>query len=70
MGSSKLKWRKLEVTFSSENLLVLGSIFQICHSSFLIWRKLMLCAFLSPRHGDTSGCGWRRRPPDVEGSCE
>jgi hypothetical protein len=25
---------------------------------------------LSPRHGASSGCGWRRRPPDTEGSCE
>jgi hypothetical protein len=25
---------------------------------------------LSPRHGASSGSGWRRRAPDVEGSCE
>jgi hypothetical protein len=25
---------------------------------------------LVPRHGASSGCGWRRRPPDMEGSCE
>jgi hypothetical protein len=25
---------------------------------------------LSPRHGASSGWGWRRRPPGVEGSCE
>jgi hypothetical protein len=25
---------------------------------------------LSPRHGASSGCGWRRRPPVMEGSCE
>jgi hypothetical protein len=28
------------------------------------------CGPLSPRHGASSGCGRRRRPPDVEGSCE
>jgi hypothetical protein len=25
---------------------------------------------LSQRHGASSGCGWRRRPPVIEGSCE
>jgi hypothetical protein len=25
-----------------------------------------LCGSLSPRHGASSGCGWRRRPPDIE----
>jgi hypothetical protein len=25
---------------------------------------------LSPRHGASSGCGWRRRPPVMEESCE
>jgi hypothetical protein len=25
---------------------------------------------LSPRHGTSSGCGRKRRPPDMEGSCE
>jgi hypothetical protein len=25
---------------------------------------------LSPRHGVFSGCGWRRRPPDMDSSCE
>jgi hypothetical protein len=25
---------------------------------------------LSPRHGASSGCGWRERPPEMEGSCE
>jgi len=24
----------------------------------------------SPLHGTSSGCGWRRRPPDTEGSCK
>jgi hypothetical protein len=30
----------------------------------------MLGGSLSPRHGASSGCGWRRRPPVFEGSCE
>jgi hypothetical protein len=30
----------------------------------------MLSGSLSPRHGASSGSGWRRRPPDMEGSCE
>jgi hypothetical protein len=25
---------------------------------------------LSPRHDASSGCGWRRRSPVLEGSCE
>jgi hypothetical protein len=25
---------------------------------------------MSPRHGASSGCGWRRRPPGMGGSCE
>jgi hypothetical protein len=25
---------------------------------------------LLPRHGASPGCGWRRQPPDMEGSCE
>jgi hypothetical protein len=25
---------------------------------------------MSPRHGTASGCGWTRRLPDMEGSCE
>jgi hypothetical protein len=29
-----------------------------------------LLGFLSPRHRTSSGCGGRRRPPDVEGICE
>jgi hypothetical protein len=24
----------------------------------------------SPQHGASSGCGWRRHPPGMEGSCE
>jgi hypothetical protein len=30
----------------------------------------MLCSYLSPRHGASSSFRWRRRPPDMEGSCE
>jgi hypothetical protein len=30
----------------------------------------MLCGFLSPRHGASSGFEWRRCSPDMEGSCE
>jgi len=26
----------------------------------------MLCGSLSPRHGASSGCGWRRRSPNRE----
>jgi len=25
---------------------------------------------MSPRHGASSGCGWRTRTPDMEGSWE
>jgi hypothetical protein len=30
----------------------------------------MLSGSLSPWQGTSSGCGWRRQPPDMEGSCE
>jgi len=30
----------------------------------------MLSGSLSPRHAPSSGCGWRRQPPDMEGSCQ
>jgi hypothetical protein len=29
-----------------------------------------LCGSLLPRHGAFSVCGWRRRPPETESSCE
>jgi len=32
--------------------------------------NLALCRPLSQRHGASPGGGWRRRPPDMEGSCE
>jgi hypothetical protein len=25
---------------------------------------------LSPRHAASLSCGWRKRPPDMDGSCE
>jgi hypothetical protein len=30
--------------------------------------RLLFCTQLTsvPRHGASSGCGWRRRPPDIE----
>jgi len=35
---------------------------------------LQLCEnvsrFLVSSHSPSSGCGWRRRPPDMEDSCE
>jgi len=30
----------------------------------------MLCRSLSPQHGASFGCGWRRQSPDMEGSIE
>jgi len=30
----------------------------------------MLCGSLSPWHGTFLGCGWRKWPPDMEGSCK
>jgi hypothetical protein len=36
---------------------------------FLFNCQSMLCGPLSPRYRGSSGCGCRRRPPDVEGSC-
>jgi len=32
--------------------------------------ELMLNGSLSLRHGVSLDCRWRRRPPDMEGSCE
>jgi len=40
-----------------------------CHW-FLSWAgNTMLCGSLSPQHGTSLGCGWRRWPPDIEGGC-
>jgi hypothetical protein len=36
---------------------------------FVIVMKPCYVGPLSPRHGASSGCGWRRRPPDMESSC-
>jgi hypothetical protein len=43
----------------------------IIHSSPLFRPFLysMLCGSPS-HHGASSGCGWRRRPPNMDGSCE
>jgi predicted SAM-dependent methyltransferase len=42
--------------------------------SFLWLRKyisiIIIIGPLSPRHGASLGCGYRRRPPDMDGSCE
>jgi len=41
-----------------------------------LWNSMCKClqtmfrGSLSPRHGTSSFCCWRRRPPDVQGSCE
>jgi hypothetical protein len=32
--------------------------------------KLLKVGPLSSRHGASSGCGWRRRPPDMEDTYE
>jgi hypothetical protein len=39
------------------------------HIMNLKWLKCMLvilCGFMSPPHGAFSGCGWRKRHPDME----
>jgi hypothetical protein len=36
----------------------------------IIFFVMLLVGPLSPRHGASSGCGWRRLPPVLEGSCE
>jgi len=41
---------------------ILRFIFKFCH------HQSMLRASLLPRHGASSGSGWR--PPDLEGSCD
>jgi hypothetical protein len=40
--------------------------------SLQLYLRLESCSrrSLSPHHGASSGCGWRRRPPAMEGSYE
>jgi hypothetical protein len=34
-------------------------------------RFIIYFPFANPsRYGASSGCGWRRRPPNMEGNCE
>jgi hypothetical protein len=40
------------------------------HLSLALKLKPCYVGPLSPRHGASSGCGWRRRPPVLERSCE
>jgi hypothetical protein len=35
-----------------------------------VFRRSDCATSLSRRHGTSSGCGWRRRPPNTEGRCE
>jgi len=37
---------------------------------FVLLTHSTVSGSLSPPHGASSGCGWRKRPPDTEGSCE
>jgi len=37
---------------------------------YFVLAKAMVCGTPSPRYGASSGCGWRRRPPDMDGSCK
>jgi len=42
----------------------------LCDFAYLISLDQCQYGFLSPQHGTSSGCGWRRRHPDMEGRCE
>jgi len=37
------------------------------HTIFVGLVLLYLKHYEAPRHGASSGCGWRKRPPDVDG---
>jgi hypothetical protein len=47
---------------------LLGMMLQIKQTSFFL--AFFLPSILLPRHGASSCCGWRRRPPDMESSCK
>ena len=48
----------------------LNSKFRIVDMFVIFGLQQYFVLGLSPRHGASSGCGWRRRPPDTEGSCD
>jgi len=51
-----VKWRRLG--------------FRACQFCCLIKYTPMLSGSISPRHNASSGCGWRKQAPNMEGSCE
>jgi hypothetical protein len=57
------------VTNRQHESFALKYVFFLCGSdSDLVTMSLaMLRGSLSPRHGASSGCGWKRRPPDMDG---
>jgi hypothetical protein len=40
------------------------------HILFHIRKIPCQVGLLSPQHGASSGCGWKKHPPGMEGSCE
>jgi hypothetical protein len=40
------------------------------HKIMLQGKKFYFCESLLPQHGASSGYGWRRRPPGMQGNCE
>jgi hypothetical protein len=40
------------------------------HFTYVLVFLVVSLGSLSPRHGASAGCGWKRRPPGMEGSCE
>jgi hypothetical protein len=59
-------------TYIQESRPLLGRTWTAMCSTILILTMFnyIMRGLLSPPHGASSGCGWRRRPPDMEGSCE
>jgi hypothetical protein len=74
---SKNRFRKFQ-KLNSESEQVMIAYLKLLLSLLLLLMMMMMIhirpCYAGPCHhgmvGASSGCGWRRRPPDVEGSCE
>jgi hypothetical protein len=48
----------------------IGALFELVLLYWMLMFDPCYVGPLSPRHGVSLGCGWRRCLPDMEGSCE
>jgi hypothetical protein len=61
-GYHGLKWPEREVGQSPLSSVKVKNVWNYTFTPPYV----LLVGCLLPRHGTSSGCGWRRRPPDVE----